>query len=244
MATFAEVTDPYVSSFRSVPRVGPGVCRICHWASGDYPQCYSCHRAAQQVTAACRLVVPVSLCERWGPLHNVLREYKDSRAESVRDRFRPQVAGLLGRFLSEHSSCITHAAGADWEIVTTVPSGHGRAGSHPFEEVVGLIVPLRDQVERLLAPGSEPLNHNQARDDAFRVLRDARGSRVLLLDDTYTSGAAVQSAASALQMAGAQVVAIAVVGRYVKPDFSDDTRALWDAVMSETFTFDSCCLET
>jgi len=35
-------------------------------------------------------------------------------------------------------------------------------------------------------------------------------------------------------MAGAQVVA--VVGRYVRPEFSDDTRALWDAVMSETFT--------
>jgi orotate phosphoribosyltransferase len=76
------------------------------------------------------------------------------------------------------------------------------------------------------------------------VLLDVRGSRVLLLDDTYTSGAAVQSAASALQMAGAHVVAAVVVGRYVKPDFSDDTRALWDEVMSTAFTFDSCCLET
>ena len=87
------------------------------------------------------------------------------------------------------------------------------------------------------------LNFEASYDPTKRELTIMRGSRVLLLDDTYTSGATLQSAASALQMASAQVVAVAVVGRYVKPDFSDDTRALWDAVTSETFTFDSCCLE-
>ena len=67
---------------------------------------------------------------------------------------------------------------------------------------------------------------------------------MLLIDDTYTSGATVQSAASALQMAGAKVVAVVVVGRYVKPDFNYRTQALWDEVSSEVFSFGSCCLET
>lgn len=243
MATFSEVTDPYISSFRRVPAAGPGVCQVCHWASGDFPSCWSCRESGGQVSAPCRLVVPVSLCERWGPLHNVLREYKDSRVAAVRNRFRPHVAGLLGRFLALHSRCITYEAGDEWEVVTTVPSGHGRDGQHPFEEVVGLIVPQRDQLERLLEPGPSPLEHNQANDDAFRVTRDVAGTRVLLLDDTYTSGAAVQSAASALQIAGAQVVAAVPVGRYVKPDFNEHTEAMWDMVSSASFSFDTCCLE-
>jgi adenine/guanine phosphoribosyltransferase-like PRPP-binding protein len=43
------------------------------------------------------------------------------------------------------------------------------------------------------------------------------GARVLLLDDTYVSGARSQSAAAALQLAGARPV-IAPLGRVLRPD--------------------------
>ena len=66
---------------------------------------------------------------------------------------------------------------------------------------------------------------------------------MLLIDDTFTMGASVQSAASALQLSGANVVAIVAVGRYVNPDYSDESRGLWDRAKAIPFTFDSCCIE-
>jgi hypothetical protein len=43
------------------------------------------------------------------------------------------------------------------------------------------------------------------------------GGRVVLLDDTYVSGARAQSAAAALRLAGAAAVIIVPVGRVLRP---------------------------
>jgi len=48
----------------------------------------------------------------------------------------------------------------------------------------------------------------------FRAGR-VTGVRVLLLDDTWASGASAQSAAVALKQAGARAVAVVVIGRHV-----------------------------
>ncbi len=94
-----------------------------------------------------------------------------------------------------------------------------------------------------LMPGSGRVEHNRARDDGFRVTRSVAGERLLLIDDVMTSGSALQSAASALYIAGASVIASIPIGRFVNPDFNDDTRAMWDAVVPGAFSFASCCLE-
>jgi hypothetical protein len=44
------------------------------------------------------------------------------------------------------------------------------------------------------------------------------GARVALLDDTWTTGASAQSAAAALRLAGAQSVAVIVLGRHLPPE--------------------------
>jgi orotate phosphoribosyltransferase len=49
---------------------------------------------------------------------------------------------------------------------------------------------------------------------------------VLLIDDTWTTGASVQSAAAALRDAGAAGVAAVVVGRRVRPEFQENERRL------------------
>jgi predicted amidophosphoribosyltransferase len=46
--------------------------------------------------------------------------------------------------------------------------------------------------------------------------------RILLVDDTFTSGATFQSAASALALGGADVIAGVVIGRVI--DTSDTLR--------------------
>jgi len=47
------------------------------------------------------------------------------------------------------------------------------------------------------------------------------GKRILLIDDTLTTGATAQSAASALSNGGATVVGILTIGRMIKPSFSE-----------------------
>ncbi len=50
----------------------------------------------------------------------------------------------------------------------------------------------------------------------FRAGQQAAGARVLLLDDTWASGASAQSAAVALKRAGARAVAVVIIGRHVQ----------------------------
>lgn len=74
---------------------------------------------------------------------------------------------------------------------------------------------------------------------------DVEGLRVLLLDDTLTSGATIQSAASALSRTGAEVAAGVVVGRVIgtdDPAYPHRTEA-WERQRKIPFSFATCCLD-
>ena len=58
----------------------------------------------------------------------------------------------------------------------------------------------------------------------FRAPGSVAGQVVLLLDDTWTSGGAAQSAAVALKRAGARSVAVVVAGRHL-PAITDSGGA-------------------
>ncbi|MBA2384454.1 MAG: hypothetical protein H0V68_07315, partial [Actinobacteria bacterium] len=183
------------------------------------------------MTHPLRLVVPVSLTrtDMEAQLHNVLRDYKYADDQAVRQRHRHHVAALLLRFLVAHRACIESAAGATFELITVVPSKRGRAGAHPLEQAIDLAPDLREIHERLLDPGPGAVGRNAPTDDAFVAKARASGRRVLLIDDTFTSGAKVQSAASALTLGGATVVAGLVLGRVIdvsSPDYPEPAE-LW-----------------
>jgi hypothetical protein len=242
--TVAQLTDPYRYIYTQVPPVGPGVCDVCHSAPGTgYTTCYSCTASIWQVSRPVRLVVPISLYRIPGQLHHVLRNYKDGRDAHTRDDFQLQIAALLTRFLSDHDSCIRAEAGVAWDVITTIPSSGGRAGPHPLELAIGKSPYLASQFDSLLAPGSVRTDHNRASDRGYIVTQPVRDRSVLLVDDTFTSGARAQSAASALQLSGARVVAMVPVGRVITPDFSPETEALWERVTRKPFDFGRCCLE-
>jgi len=105
-----------------------------------------------------------------------------------------------------------------------------------------MVPALADTNRALLRTGPHPAGHLAAGDDAFVVTGAATGRRVLLVDDTFTTGAEIQSAASALQTAGATIPAAVVIGRYINPDFSLAAQDLWERAQSRAFTFERCCL--
>jgi phosphoribosylpyrophosphate synthetase len=100
-----------------------------------------------------------------------------------------------------------------------------------------------DRAADVLRRGTLQVDHRRADDLGFVVSADIGGARSLLIDDTLTTGARLQSAASALQLAGGRVVAAVVVGRVIRPEWSTESAALWRAARSRRFSFDTCCLE-
>ena len=77
-------------------------------------------------------------------------------------------------------------------------------------------------LQRAEAPdGPPPVAHMRPDAAAFRLRREDRtgvtGRRVVLLDDTYVSGTRSQSAAAALQLAGACATLIVPLGRVLRP---------------------------
>ncbi len=244
MVDAARYTDPHLSAYRPVPAAGPGVCPVCR--AGLPPGsrlCHSCALTMSQVSRPTRNVVPVSLYETPGPLWQVLRYYKDGPA-AARGPLTVQVAAIIGRFTGRHLPCLARLLGGEPTAVTTVPSTRGgqRPGSHPLQAAVLAVTGLARSYRPLLAPGPVPAGHNQADDGTFRLTAAVAGQRVLLIDDTFTTGARLQSAASALQLAGAAGVAALTVGRVIWPGRNGNCRRIWEQSLATPFSFSECCL--
>ncbi len=245
MATVEEYTDPHLEIYTPPPPIGEGVCDVCHGVPNPgHKRCWSCTESVASVSNPTKLVVPISWYVVGEQLHSMLRSYKDSPDATARSRYQLRVAATLHRFFRDHGACVEAAAGA-WDVVTIVPS-KSREGEHPLEGAIKMGKALKRQYTPLLTRHMpERMDRVYGSDDAFRSVEPIEGARVLLLDDTFTSGATFQSAASALTRAGANVVGGVVVGRVIT---TGDPRYparddMWDRQRKVGFTFDRCCLE-
>lgn len=246
MATVEEFTDPFAAAYTPPPKAGAGICDICHNAPfAGHTRCWSCGQSVAGVTHPLTLVIPISLYGIPSQLHSVLANYKRSPDARVRQLHRLQVGATLHRFIRDHGKHIRATAGIDWSRITIVPSKRTRSEPHALEEAIRLSrTLLRPQYEPLLEPWEpERIARAQSSDRGFRAVRALHGERVLLIDDTFTTGASFQSAASALAFGGAQVVAGVVLGRVIRPEFSPEMQSLWDEQRAIPFDFDICCLE-
>ena len=244
MATVADYAGPLASICVEVPPAGDGVCDVCHSAPNPgYSRCYSCNQVMQQVTHPCSRVVPISLYEIPSQLYRELAGYKRSNEPAIRAQSSLRVISILCHFLWLHRTCIAESTGGDWSIITGVPSSTDRGtGEHPLIRALQLVPSAYAEYEDLLKRGPASIGHNRASDDGYVARRPLSGERVLVIDDTFTSGARSQSAASALAQAEAEVVAIVVVGRVINPGFSPTTKAFWEERRTQDFSFDTCCV--
>lgn len=243
MADAARYSDPYLAACRPVPAGGPGVCPLCHAGlPAGYRLCHSCALTTSQVSHPTRHVVPVTLYQAPGPLWRLLRGYKDG-PPAIRGLLTVHVAAILGRFTARHLPCLAGALGGEPDAVTTVPTTRReRPGPHPLQAAVMAVAALAPLHQPLLAPGPALTGHNQAGDTTFQVSRALAGQRVLLIDDTFTTGARLQSAASALSLAGASAVAALTVGRVIWPGRNENCRRIWEQASAAPFSFASCCV--
>jgi hypothetical protein len=177
-------------------------------------------------------VLPARLCPLPSPLYTVLLGYKESPVAEARRRFGAIARGVLQVFAAGRRCRLEEMAGAPFDLVALVPSTH-RPGLAPLglvaglgRDVAGAFAPAQwmpDLLRRSDAAGrSPPVGHMRPDPAAFSLHAQGKaavaGARVLLLDDTYVSGARAQSAAAALQRASARATVIAPLGRVLRPD--------------------------
>ena len=184
------------------------------------------------------VVVPISYSPRTGQHHHHLRSYK-ADPPSVRARW--DLLALLLLFLRGHLGCIArHLGGAPSHLVT-VPSTRGRIGAHPLADLIGDRLGLqRPAVE--LGAEHEPSDH-RFHPDWFRSAPwSVAGARVLVVDDTWTTGARAQSLAHGLKTAGADRVGVVVLGRRIRPEH-EPSRPLLKAIEKPLFDLTTCAAE-
>lgn len=230
MADVRELAAPLLGGMLRVPGSETVSCPMCHSSVNGHLRCYPCSQAHRMLGGQPPTLLPITLSADLSQTHYVLRQYKDSSDPTVRSRFALQLAALVELFAARHTDCI-----GPFDVVTCVPSQKKRTA---FLKVVARLGRYKDHYEPLLTVASDEDSHTLST-SRFTASADARGRRVLLLDDTFTQGASVFSATHALRAAGATVETILVVGRHIKPSYPP-TAAMLDQMKGQRWSEDDC----
>lgn len=199
----------------AVPAVQTDICKVCHSSTNrGYSTCYQCEFEAAAVSAT--EIVPITMSVQGELVHHHLRWYKDGPVNDERERLTTRLAALLAVFLANHSACL-----GDWDYVACVPSA-GRSAV----TVIAQRTRLLNNATRAVLAASPGDWSRQFSANRFALTQSVSGDRVLLLDDTYASGASIHSAAAALRSGGAQLIGPLVLGRHVNPGHPPSTEML------------------
>jgi hypothetical protein len=189
-------------------------CVVCRGpVRPGYARCYQCERHGFLAAGLLAdVVVPISYAVKGTAMAADLWRYKAWSAPSA--RARTSLLALLLAFLNDHGACVWRrgAMSAPGRLAV-VPTGSGRPGPHPLIELAAPYLRL-PPARLVIRPGGQGRELNVHR---FLAAPTTPGASVLLLDDSWVSGASAQSAAAALKLAGAARVAIVVLGRHLDP---------------------------
>lgn len=248
-STVQSVSDPYANFLTPTPGASVGVCSVCRSVvTESWSRCFQCNKALNLLPSTADIVVPMAIAVKGEQLARELNVYKN-RPE-VGQRLMRGLAAVQWRFLQGHERHIAKSVGLNseaFEVVSSVPSTSGRQGEHPLRFILSSIAITSDRYSDLLAVNSEVEQGRTFNVDRWRVTASVRGAAVMLMDDTWTTGSRIQSAAAALRRAGAARVAAVVTGRhfdrYPPEQYREDAERYYRMVRAQEWSWDLCCID-
>ncbi|QHF92663.1 hypothetical protein DEH18_00660 [Streptomyces sp. NHF165] len=139
---------------------------------------------------------------------------------------RLPLASLLWTFMSKHLSCVERAYGGAFDLRIAIPSHpDARGGVDHLQSVIDLVEDFDSEwnTGALVKSNSSKAGARRSRIEADLFVADpmVSGKRILLFDDTFTTGGTMASAAHALKRGGARSVIGMAFGRQLKADWPD-----------------------
>lgn len=184
------------------------------------------------------MIIPISFYAKPSRLRDRMHDFKEHSDPDVRSSEGRAVAAIATRYLHEHGGALADRFGL-WDAIVAVPSTHH--DNAPLLQTV-----IEDSFSGILAPFARPLSRgtndmgfNRASETGFAVNGNIAGSAFLLLDDTYTTGARLQSAHHALLAAGATVPVSIIVTRKINPSAIYGSLDMWNRQTGIGFRFDA-----
>lgn len=225
-----ETTRDYLNRYRQylwqVPAEGQSnVCRLCLGAvSGTYDQCFNCNELLRRGSAPRSLqgrVVPMSIVRNPGTWYTILQSYK----KGAWREYAPVIASVAYEWLNAHTTQIENLLGGSIDLLTVVPS---KTLGLMYETqllrlALSLVRPIADQmVPTLECVDRDAYGRTKYAPEMFAFLPAATGKRIVLIEDTWITGATAVSAAGALLAGGAESVVITPIARDFRVQFHGD----------------------
>lgn len=206
---------------RNVIREPFVTCSVCGTPVDGYERCFRCYQHHATLGIA-DLVAPLAYGIERMQSGTVLRHYKDDVSEAARQQHSPIIFRMLWLGIVLHERCIEHRVGQPVTARVAVPSLKGRAGIHPFTAIARAMEAVDETLELVPAPGATYQRRVSGRQFDIVPEQDLSGEHILILDDTWTTGSRMQSAAIALHDAGAAHVSAMVLGRWLSQTYRNN----------------------
>lgn len=221
------------SYLRNIIREPQITCRVCALPVDGWDVCLMCRRnAASEIPLADRVGSLIYAIEYDSQAYRMVSGYKSGRpGRGNADTMR----ALLALGLRGHAICAMTLSGVQDVRWAVVPSTRRRPT-------------LRGLVRDLARHPADEIVIDSAEDHAGRELRVDRWlmpempevpDHVLLIDDSWVSGAHAQSLAGKLKLAGVAYVSILTVARVLRPSWDPVGEFIRDR-LSEPFDWRRC----
>lgn len=217
-----------------------GVCDTCSAPTNGQTLCIACGKNYESGIALADRVRSLTYAigpEKSDQPYKIMRGYK-SFPPNPRDVLF--VASLLRVALQAHSRCLMRISNTQSRFKwATVPSTSKVDVQHPINKIVAQLSRSID-AEVPVETNQGKANYRILDKDNFTIASVVAGDHVLVIDDSWVSGAHAQSVAAALKAKGAAEVSILTVARVLNATWEPNKLLLSTLENSRTFDPNVC----